>query len=120
MSERPPREALNDLDARLRRAREASEPTELARRARGGDPPQGALGLALRLGVEMVSALVVGTAIGWGLDHVFGTRPWIMLVFILLGGAAGILNVYRLARGFGYAAGYKKDVDSTTNGDGGR
>jgi F0F1-type ATP synthase assembly protein I len=35
-----------------------------------------------------------------------------MLVFIFLGGAAGILNVYRMARGFGYAVGYQKESDT--------
>lgn len=70
-------------------------------------PPNSSLGLALRVGVELVSALAVGFGIGWLLDQWLETRPWLMLVFILLGGAAGILNVYRMARGFGYAAGYK-------------
>jgi F0F1-type ATP synthase assembly protein I len=35
-----------------------------------------------------------------------------MIVFILLGGAAGILNVFRLANGFGYVVGYKKDKET--------
>ncbi len=70
-------------------------------------PPNSSLGLALRVGVELVSALAVGFGIGWLLDQWLETRPWLMLVFILLGGAAGILNVYRMARGFGYTAGYK-------------
>jgi ATP synthase protein I len=52
-------------------------------------------GIGLRLGVEMVSALVVAIAIGYGLDRVFGTRPFLMLVFLPLGVAAGILNVWR-------------------------
>lgn len=59
-------------------------------------------GIGLRVGVELVSALAVGLAIGWGLDRWLGTRPWLMLVFILAGGAAGILNVFRL---FGSGAG---------------
>ena len=44
----------------------------------------------------MVSALLVGVAIGWGLDRVFGTRPILLAVFVLLGGAAGVLNVWRV------------------------
>jgi len=44
----------------------------------------------------MVSALVVAVAIGWGLDWLFGTRPFLMAVFVLLGGAAGVLNVWRM------------------------
>jgi len=54
-----------------------------------------AWGIGLRLGVEMVSALVVAIAIGYGLDRYFGTRPVLLLVFLPLGIAAGISNVWR-------------------------
>ena len=50
----------------------------------------------MRVGVEMVSALVVAVAIGWGLDWLLGTRPILTAVFVLLGGAAGVLNVWRV------------------------
>ena len=53
-------------------------------------------GIGLRVGVELVSALVVAVAIGYGLDYLLGTRPILTAVFVLLGGAAGILNVWRL------------------------
>jgi len=53
-------------------------------------------GIGLRVGVELVSALVVAVAIGWGLDYLFGTKPILIAVFVLLGGAAGVLNVWRL------------------------
>lgn len=60
---------------------------------RGGTTP---LGIGLRVGVELVSAMVVAVVIGYGLDRLFGTKPILMAVFVLLGGAAGILNVWRL------------------------
>jgi ATP synthase protein I len=53
-------------------------------------------GIGLRVGVEMVSALVVAVAIGYGLDYLFGTKPILTAVFVLLGGAAGVLNVWRM------------------------
>ena len=52
--------------------------------------------IGLRLGVEMVSALVVALAIGYGLDRAFGTKPILLLVSLPLGVAAGVLNVWRL------------------------
>jgi ATP synthase protein I len=65
-----------------------------------GNRPEGtdgsALAIGMRVGVELVSALVVAVAIGWGLDWVFGTKPILMAVFVLLGGAAGVLNVWRI------------------------
>jgi ATP synthase protein I len=54
------------------------------------------MGIGLRVGVEMVSALVVAIAIGWWLDSFFHTRPFLLMLFVLLGGAAGLMNVWRL------------------------
>lgn len=61
-----------------------------------GGLPAGPWGIGFRAGVEVVSALVVGIAIGWFLDRWLGTWPWLFLLFFVLGSAAGILNVYRL------------------------
>ena len=108
MTEQRPDRDLEKLDQRLRKAR-GKAPEQKPAGGAQNQPPGKALGLALRVGVELVSALAVGLAIGWLLDAWLGTRPWLMLVFILLGGAAGILNVYRMARGFGYAVGYRQD-----------
>ena len=61
----------------------------------GASTEGSALGIGLRVGVEMVSALVVAVAIGYGLDRYFGTRPFLLLVFLPLGVAAGVVNVWR-------------------------
>ena len=55
------------------------------------------LGAAWRISIEIVVALVVCTAIGWALDYWFGTKPWLMLLFLFLGGTAGINNAVRTA-----------------------
>ena len=55
-----------------------------------------AMAIGLRVGVELVSALVVAVAIGYGLDRLFGTTPILTAVFVPVGGAAGVLNVWRL------------------------
>jgi ATP synthase protein I len=61
------------------------------------DPLSGsALSIGLRVGVELVSALAVGVLIGWLLDRWLHTSPILLGVFVLLGGAAGVLNVWRL------------------------
>lgn len=94
-AESPPEPDLKDLDSRLKRARDDIRgPFE---KKAGNEPLRSAVGLAFRVSVELVSALAVGLGIGWVLDEWLGTRPWLMILFILLGGAAGMLNVYRLA-----------------------
>ncbi len=54
------------------------------------------IGVGVRVGVELVSALVVAVAIGWLLDRWLHTLPLFLIVFIVLGGAAGVANVWRV------------------------
>jgi ATP synthase protein I len=56
------------------------------------------LALAGRVGVELVAATVVGIGIGYGLDHWLGTGPWLMIVGVFLGAAAGVLGILRVVR----------------------
>ena len=55
------------------------------------------IGSAFKLGTELVSAVAVGTIIGFILDSWFDTKPWLIIIFFFLGTAAGILNVIRTA-----------------------
>ena len=55
------------------------------------------MGSAFKLGTELISAVLVGTIIGFILDNWFGTKPWLIIVFFFLGSAAGILNVIKAA-----------------------
>ena len=56
------------------------------------------MGSAFKLGTELISAVLVGTIIGFILDTWFGTKPWLIIVFFFLGSAAGILNVIKAAK----------------------
>jgi ATP synthase protein I len=53
------------------------------------------LGPLTSVGISFVLAIVMGAAIGLGLDRWLGTSPWGFLVFFAIGVTAGILNVYR-------------------------
>jgi|TARA_B100001059_G_C17696439_1_gene507717 ATP synthase protein I len=55
------------------------------------------MGNAFKLGTELVSAVAVGTIIGFILDSWFDTKPWLILIFFFLGAGAGMLNVIRTA-----------------------
>jgi ATP synthase protein I len=97
MSEEPP-DPLARLGEKIEQARR--EQFQRTRNDRNASP-QGPLGLAIRIAVELVAALCVGLAIGWGLDRVLGTRPWGLIVFFFIGAAAGMLNVFRAAKDIG-------------------
>src|SRR5579871_2274495 len=92
-------EEPRSFEERLRAARSRQgldAPPSVPGRDTGGADGMSPWGIGLRVGIELVSALVVAVAIGYGLDYLFGTKPILMAVFVLLGGAAGILNVWRL------------------------
>lgn len=56
-----------------------------------------AMAQAIRLGGEFVAGVLVGAGIGWLIDAWLGTSPWGLIVFLLLGFVAGVLNVLRAA-----------------------
>jgi len=56
------------------------------------------IGAAFKLSTELVSAVAVGTIIGFILDQTFGTKPWLILIFFFVGVVAGIINVFRSAK----------------------
>jgi ATP synthase protein I len=89
------------LNARLARLSEAldkrqppSEPADLNRSSRQS---LDAANLGFRALVEFVTTVVVAPIIGWQIDAWFKTRPIFLIVFLFLGLAAGLLNVYRIA-----------------------
>ena len=51
-----------------------------------------------KISTEIVSALVVGVGIGLIVDNYFGTKPFGLIIFFILGAFAGFLNVYRVMR----------------------
>ena len=55
-------------------------------------------GEAFKMSAELISAVLVGTIIGFILDNWFGTKPWLILIFFFAGVIAGILNVFRSAK----------------------
>lgn len=54
--------------------------------------------IGFRVGTEMLSGVLAGGAIGYFLDDWFQTKPLLLVIFLFLGGAAGVLNVYRFAK----------------------
>jgi ATP synthase protein I len=89
---------FDELEARLRQA-QASRGDH---GSRPGPAPQTSMtsqiGTTYRVFVELLAGVLVGGGLGWLLDQQFGTRPWFLLGFLLLGVAAGFWNVIRTAR----------------------
>ncbi|WP_421696319.1 AtpZ/AtpI family protein [Aestuariivirga sp.] len=88
-------ERLKDLSGRI-----AAERSEQAERAKPPASLQDASGYArgYRLVAEFVAGTLVGGLIGYGIDWLFGTLPFGLIIFLLLGFGAGILNLARAAK----------------------
>ncbi|HYS49403.1 MAG TPA: AtpZ/AtpI family protein [Xanthobacteraceae bacterium] len=90
------------LSARLRRLGERLDRVG-ARRSPRTDPASrpaadaSAIARGFRLSTELVAGVLGGALLGWFLDRVLGISPWGMIVFVLLGFAAGVINVVRVA-----------------------
>ena len=84
---------ISDLGERLDKVkadRQADVLADLDAEMRGRGMAYG-----MRMAAELVGAVIVGGAIGWGLDRWLGSTPWLFLLFFVLGFAAGVLNVVR-------------------------
>ena len=89
-----------DLSARLQRLGERLDQMGARREGEAGPGPRSdpsAFARGFRLSTELVAGVLVGAFIGWALDRWLGTSPWGMMVFLLLGFAAGVINVVRTA-----------------------
>lgn len=95
-TEQPQGSVTSDLATRIARARKGKSAqadntslrtAELTRASR-----------AFRFASEFIAAIIVGAGFGFAVDTVFGTAPWGLIVLLLVGFAAGVLNVIRAAR----------------------
>ncbi len=93
MTEEPDAARLKALEARI--AQVKGKPQK-ARSENGGAFSQGEM--AWRMVIELVSGLLLGLSIGFGLDYVFGTRPIFLVIFVLLGFVAGVRTMLRTAQ----------------------
>jgi len=88
---------LRQLETQLDRKRDAAPGRGERFEASSSEPS--ALGRAFRMSTEFVAGVIAGGGLGWLFDRWLGTSPWGMIVFLMLGFAAGVYNVMR-ASGF--------------------
>ncbi|EAQ03640.1 ATP synthase F0, subunit I [Pseudooceanicola batsensis HTCC2597] len=111
MSDPDPKRQMSDLEQRIAAAKKGQGPKPR------GDEHYSAANLAWRMVIELVAGLGIGFGMGYGLDALFGTTPFLMLVFTLLGLAAGIKTMMRTSAEFG---GNTAAGDAPADREGGR
>jgi len=83
---------MNQLENRLAQAKVGEDDRDGA-----ADERRKGYSQALKLSSEFIAAVIVGVMIGYLLDLALSTKPWGMVIFLLLGFCAGVLNVLRTA-----------------------
>ena len=88
----------DDLDARRallekRLFEHKTKADDKAERSTGND--KAGMGQAIKLSSEFIAGIIVGAGLGWGIDYFAGTSPFGLIIFLLLGFGAGVLNVLR-------------------------
>jgi ATP synthase protein I len=92
MSDNPDPERLRALEARILQVKGTAK----GRTEAGKGFSQGEVGW--RMVIELVTGMLLGLAIGYGLDWVFGTLPIFLVIFAMLGFAAGVKTMLGTAR----------------------
>jgi len=87
------KEQLAQLEARIKDAKQAQAPEKAHQ-----DEHYSQAAMAWRMVIELVAGLAIGFGIGLGLDALFGTRPIMLVLFILLGFVAGVKTMLRSAK----------------------
>ena len=119
MNEEKNPQSGDDLEARINRLRGPDTGAVGVEDGAGqGEVQRTGLALAGRVGTEFVATLGVGISIGLLLDRWLDTKPWLMIVFTLLGSMAGFLSIHRLAGGYKYSAGYGGKGGKTSDNTG--
>lgn len=84
----------DDIGRRLEEVKSRHRPEPSANAQERGR----AMGQGLRIAVDLVVGVAFGGFVGWWLDRYFGTAPWLMVLLLILGFAAGMMNVIRTAQ----------------------
>ncbi|PSM18402.1 MULTISPECIES: AtpZ/AtpI family protein [Nitratireductor] len=88
----------DDLDRRRRELEAALSARRPETADEGKSAKSGGLvgaGNALKLSSEFIAGIVVGAGVGWMIDRLAGTSPFGLVIFLLLGFCAGVLNALR-------------------------
>ena len=93
MADEPDQDRLRSLEQRLAQKAEAGKKPERSEMGKGFSQGE----VAWRMVIELATGIVIGCGIGYGLDELFGMRPVFLVIFSLLGFAAGVKTMLRTA-----------------------
>jgi ATP synthase protein I len=97
---------LEDLGRKLDEIK-AKESAKIAREAKA-ESDSSNMARGIRAGAELITPMIAGGLIGWGLDQWFGSKPLCLIIFLLLGVMTGFVNVWKMTQNIGSGIGYSE------------
>lgn len=104
---------LKDIQDKLSAIR-AEEQAEKKQHSEGVNDKQD-MNTGLRAGAELVTSIIAGGLIGYGLDRWLDTKPIFLIAMLILGVITGFVNVWRTTQNIGYKVGYRDQTEHETN-----
>ena len=86
-------EDIRKMDERIAEFRQANESAKDSTRVQEKSYSRSAAGF--QISAELLAGVLIGAGIGYFLDILFATKPWMLALFTIFGGAAGILSIYK-------------------------
>lgn len=111
------RARMERLSGAIRAQRRDSIPEPAKTPGPASSSADAGMSMAMKAGSEFVAAILVGAALGWGLDWVLHTKPLFLIVFFMLGVAAGVWNVIRATSPNGAHKGLNSRLSGAVAGD---
>jgi ATP synthase protein I len=89
---------MNNIEDKITKLKKKIEFVENKKSRESKTKKESGAGFAFKISTELIAALVVGVGIGLIVDNYFGTKPFGLIIFFILGSFAGFLNIYRVMR----------------------
>lgn len=85
----------DDIKALAKKITKFKQQENKERQESKNEPEYSSAAAGFQISTELLAGVIIGAAIGYVLDNVFNTTPWMLAIFTIFGGITGVLNIYK-------------------------
>ena len=89
---------MNNNNDKISNLKKKIDSIEKSQQSKSPPKRESGASFGFKISTEIVAALIVGVVIGVLVDNYFGSQPFGLIIFFILGALAGFLNIYRVMR----------------------